>query len=119
MNPIEEISDSPRPIRYQPGPSIMIASVKAAAPQLRSNQTIVSDNENWMTQVTGTIPDYFSIRAWPMDSGALFTQQDVDQGSKVVVLGRTVTEADNIWFTLLTTPEVTQQTLISLLDSLY
>jgi putative ABC transport system permease protein len=69
-----------------------VSSVKAAAPQLRSNQTIIGDNGNWMTQVTGTIPDYFSIRAWPMDSGALFTQQDVDLGSKVVVLGRTVVE---------------------------
>lgn len=69
-----------------------VSSVKAAAPQLRSNQTIIGDNGNWMTQVTGTIPDYFSIRAWPMDAGALFTQQDVDQGSKVVILGRTVVE---------------------------
>lgn len=69
-----------------------VASVKAAAPQLRSNQTIVGDNGNWLTQVTGTIPDYFSIRSWPMEYGSLFTQQDVDTGSKVIVLGRTVVD---------------------------
>ena len=69
-----------------------VSSVKAAAPQLRSNQTIVGDNGNWATQVTGTIPDYFSIRSWPMEFGAAFTQQDVDIGSKVIVLGLTVVE---------------------------
>jgi putative ABC transport system permease protein len=69
-----------------------VASVKAAAPQLRSNQTIVGDNGNWLTQITGTIPDYFSIRLWPMEFGSAFTQQDVDTGSKVIVLGRTVVE---------------------------
>lgn len=69
-----------------------VSSVKAAAPQLRSNQTIVGDNGNWLTQVTGTIPDYFSIRSWPMQFGAIFSQQDVDTGSKVIVLGLTVVE---------------------------
>lgn len=69
-----------------------IPSVKAAAPQLRSNQSIVGDNGNWLTQVTGTIPDYFAIRSWPMQFGSIFTQQDVDTGSKVIVLGLTVVE---------------------------
>lgn len=69
-----------------------VPSVKAAAPQLRSSQTVVGDNGNWLTQVTGTIPDYFSIRSWPMEYGSIFTQQDVDTGNKVIVLGRTVVD---------------------------
>ena len=69
-----------------------VPSVRAVAPQLRSNQTIVGDNGNWLTQVTGTIPDYFAIRSWPMEYGSIFTQQDVETGAKVVVLGRTVVE---------------------------
>jgi putative ABC transport system permease protein len=67
-------------------------SVRLAAPQLRSNQSIVSDELNWTTTVTGTTPDYFDIRSWPTVSGQLFTQTDVDAGSKVVVLGQTVVE---------------------------
>ncbi len=69
-----------------------VPSVKAAAPQLRSNQSIVSDELNWTTSVTGTTPDYFEIRTWSSAMGELFTQGDVDAGSKVVVLGQTVAE---------------------------
>jgi putative ABC transport system permease protein len=67
-----------------------VATVRAVAPSLRSNQSLVSDQLNWTTSVTGTTPEYFDIRNWPMSDGALFTQQDVDSGNKVVVLGQTV-----------------------------
>ncbi len=69
-----------------------VPSVKAAAPQLRSSQSIVSDELNWTTSVTGTSIDYFDIRSWPCETGNLFTQADVDAGAKVVVLGTTVVE---------------------------
>ncbi len=69
-----------------------VPSVKAAAPQLRSSQSIVSDELNWTTSVTGTSIDYFDIRSWPCEIGSLFTQADVDSGAKVVVLGATVVE---------------------------
>ena len=69
-----------------------VPSVRRAAPQLRSNQSIVSEELNWTTQVTGTTPDYFEIRSWSAASGQLFSQADVDAGGKVVVLGQTVVE---------------------------
>jgi putative ABC transport system permease protein len=69
-----------------------ISSVKAAAPNLRSNQSLISDEFNWTTSVTGTSPEYFQIRNWPIDNGAVFTDSDVTAGAKVVVLGKTVIE---------------------------
>ncbi|MCA9590359.1 MAG: ABC transporter permease [Myxococcales bacterium] len=69
-----------------------VPSVKAAAPSLRSNQSIVSEELNWTTSVTGTSPEYFDIRAWSMAEGQAFTQAEVDAGAKVVVLGQTVSE---------------------------
>jgi putative ABC transport system permease protein len=69
-----------------------VASVKTVAPVLRSNQALIGEEANWTTSVTGTWPEYFNIRNWPMEMGALFTQQDVDTGTKVVVLGKTVVE---------------------------
>jgi putative ABC transport system permease protein len=69
-----------------------VPTVKSAAPQLRSNQSIVSDEMNWTTGIIGTSPEYFEIRSWSMASGNLWTQADVDAGSKVVVLGQTVVE---------------------------
>ncbi|MDB5213455.1 MAG: Macrolide export ATP-binding/permease protein MacB [Myxococcaceae bacterium] len=67
-----------------------VATVRSVAPSLRSNQSLVSDQLNWTTSVTGTTPEYFDIRNWPMSDGVLFTQQDVVSGNKVVVLGQTV-----------------------------
>jgi putative ABC transport system permease protein len=67
-----------------------VGTVKAIAPSLRSNQSLVSDEMNWTTSVTGTTPEYFDIRNWPIAQGALFTQADVDGGTKVIVLGQTV-----------------------------
>ncbi len=69
-----------------------VSTVRAAAPVLRSTQSLVSDDANWTTSVTGTTPDYFDIRNWPMESGVGITEQDIEGGTKVVVLGKTVVE---------------------------
>ena len=69
-----------------------IGTVRLVAPSLRSTQSLVSEEMNWTTSVTGTTPDYFQIRNWPIAQGAAFTQQDVDSGTKVVVLGQTVVD---------------------------
>jgi putative ABC transport system permease protein len=69
-----------------------IATVKRAAPSLRSNLAVVSEDQNWTTAVTGTSPEYFDIRNWPIALGSAFTQSDVDSGAKVVVLGQTVVD---------------------------
>jgi putative ABC transport system permease protein len=69
-----------------------VTTVRAAAPTLRSNLPVVSEDMNWTTSVTGTSPDYFDIRSWPIAIGAAFTQGDVDGGAKVIVLGQTVVD---------------------------
>ncbi len=69
-----------------------VTTVKAAAPQLRTNSSVISESGNWTTQVIGTSPEYFEIRSWGMQSGQALVQQDVDAGNKVVVLGQTVVE---------------------------
>jgi putative ABC transport system permease protein len=67
-----------------------VPSVRLAAAGLRGNAQIVSDEQNWSSQVTGTSPEFFDIRNWPTTDGALFTAVDVEAASKVVVLGQTV-----------------------------
>jgi putative ABC transport system permease protein len=69
-----------------------IATVKQAAPSLRSSMPVVSEDQNWTTGVTGTSPEYFDIRNWPIALGAPFSQSDVDGGMKVIVLGQTVVD---------------------------
>ena len=67
-----------------------VGTVKAAAPTLRSNASIIADDQNWTTSITGTSPEYFEIRNWPTSSGSPFSDADVEGGGKVVVLGQTV-----------------------------
>ena len=69
-----------------------ISAVKYVAPQLRSNAQVINEEQNWSTSVTGTTPDFFLIRTWPVASGQPISQADVDGASKIVVLGQTVVD---------------------------
>jgi putative ABC transport system permease protein len=65
-------------------------AVKEAAPGSQTAAQAVFGNDNWYTNVQGTEPQYFDIRAWPMQEGSSFTQGDVDAASNVAVIGATV-----------------------------
>jgi putative ABC transport system permease protein len=70
-----------------------VPMVLAAAPQNNgSSMQMVYGNANWAGPVVGTTPEYFSIREWTIVGGRAFDQDDVDQGGKVAVLGRTVAD---------------------------
>jgi putative ABC transport system permease protein len=69
-----------------------VPSVKMAAPVLRSSTQLVSEDQNWSTNVQGTTPDYFTIRTWAVKSGSSITQSDVEGATKVILLGQTVAQ---------------------------
>ncbi len=64
--------------------------IKQAAPSLQSKQQIVYGNQNWNTSVTGTTPNYFDIRSWPVVKGSVFSDEEVDLAANVCVIGATV-----------------------------
>jgi putative ABC transport system permease protein len=67
-----------------------LRTVRAAAPVLRSAAPVQSEDQNWTTQVIGTTPEYFDIRAWTPTHGRALTASDEESGAKVVLLGKTV-----------------------------
>jgi putative ABC transport system permease protein len=69
-----------------------VPSVHMAAPNLQSRAQLMSEDQNWNTQVVGTTPDYFDIRNWSVALGSRFADSDVESGSKVVLLGQTVVD---------------------------
>lgn len=69
-----------------------VPTVRYAAPSVGANVQIMSEDQNWSTRITGTTPEYFEIRNWPMSSGTRFTQSDIDGATKVVILGQTVVD---------------------------
>ena len=69
-----------------------VSTVRWAAPLLSTNAQIVWGGANWATSITGTTPDYLDIRNWSVETGEMFTNQDIQAGAKVCVLGRTVVD---------------------------
>jgi putative ABC transport system permease protein len=65
-------------------------AVAAAAPGSTTTAQVVFGNDNWSTRVTGTEPQYFDIRTWPVQQGSVFSQEDVTSSANVAVIGETV-----------------------------
>jgi len=68
------------------------SAVRYASPQLRSNQQVISEDQNWATSINGVSPEYLLMRTWPVAMGSPISQSDIEAGSKVVLLGQTVVD---------------------------
>jgi putative ABC transport system permease protein len=69
-----------------------IPEVVAASPEVRSQTAVVYGNRNWNTRVYGQSADYLAIRQWPVESGAMYTEEDVENGALVAVIGQTIVQ---------------------------
>ena len=69
--------------------------VVAVAPIVSRGAQVVYGNQNWFTSVTGTTPSYLEVRSWDIVQGNMFTDDDVNAGTKVCVLGQTI--VDNLF----------------------
>jgi macrolide transport system ATP-binding/permease protein len=61
---------------------------------------VVYGNHNWSSSITGTTPEYLTIRDWPVASGRAFTDEEAQSAAPVCLLGQTVvnnlfSEGDN------------------------
>ncbi|MBI3015136.1 MAG: ABC transporter permease [Candidatus Tectomicrobia bacterium] len=66
------------------------SAVGLVSPVKRGAAQAVYRDQNWFTSIQGVFPEYVQIRDWPLVAGEFFTQQDVDGGTSVVVLGQSV-----------------------------
>jgi len=58
--------------------------------QVRTSSQIIYGNQNWSTTVLGSEVDWPLIRAWNLESGEFYTDNDNRAASKVCVIGKTV-----------------------------
>ena len=56
------------------------------------NVQVIYANQNWFTRYRGVSPEYFSIKRWYVDTGAIFSPDDLERAADVCVIGRTVRE---------------------------
>ncbi len=66
------------------------SAARYAAPLDRTVVQVVLDNQNWLTTVYGSTPDFFAIREWSIARGRFFNSSESDSGAKVCVFGQTV-----------------------------
>ncbi|MBI3412220.1 MAG: ABC transporter permease, partial [Planctomycetes bacterium] len=67
-------------------------AVSAVAPIVRARTQVVYGNRNWVPlYIYGTTPDYLDVREWnDLEMGEPFTKRDVDNGTRVCMLGQTI-----------------------------
>ena len=69
-----------------------ISIIKSVSPNVDDPVQVIYGNQNWHTSYRGVSPEYFEIKRWFVDQGAIFSQDDVDRAADVCVIGRTVRE---------------------------
>lgn len=65
-------------------------TVDRVVPRITEVHNVSSEDATVATKVTGTMPGFVEVHAWPMLMGGMFDQTDVQQRAKVAVLGTTV-----------------------------
>jgi len=53
---------------------------------------VIQGERNWSTSIQGVSPDYFAVRDWDVETGAVFGPRDDESANRVALLGRTVVE---------------------------
>ncbi len=69
-----------------------VPEVQIAAPSSRTTAQVVANNANWSTTLFGTTNDYLEAREWPLASGRLFEDAEVQGSAKVALIGQTVAQ---------------------------
>jgi putative ABC transport system permease protein len=67
-----------------------VRGVRAVSPGVGSRAQVVGPEGNWQTQIQGAGSAYADIRAWDLESGSFFTEDDVEKAARVAVIGAMV-----------------------------
>jgi putative ABC transport system permease protein len=67
-----------------------VPNVRAVSPGVSTRAQIVGPNGNWQTRIEGVGAAFADVRAWDVSPGGFFTEDDVEKGARVVVIGTVV-----------------------------
>lgn len=67
-----------------------VNGVEAVSYMDRQVAQVVYGNHNWSTSISGTTPEYLTIRDWPVAKGRAFTDEETQGAAPVCLLGQTV-----------------------------
>ena len=69
-----------------------ITDLVGVAPSVSASAVAVVGNQNWSTTITGTTNDFFAVRNWTMKTGRTFSENEINSGRTVCVVGDTIRE---------------------------
>lgn len=69
--------------------------VSAVSPNVSSSGQFIYQNQNYPSSINGVSPEYLTIRQLKIQSGSMFTQEDVETNNKVCIIGKTI--VDNLF----------------------
>jgi len=67
-------------------------SISAVSPEVRSSGQLIYGNQNWPSSVYGVNTEFLGIRKYTLESGRIFTSQEILSYAKVCMVGQTVVE---------------------------
>jgi putative ABC transport system permease protein len=87
---------NPRPLTLSDAEAIadpfQAPSVEAVAPAIQGSAILTANGEKMQVSVTGTTPEYFSVRNYTLLEGDFFTQEDRLGYASVVVIGTDIAD---------------------------
>lgn len=67
-----------------------LSGVAAVAPGVIGTVQMIYGSNNWSARIGGSTTGFFQVREWSVEKGYPFSDADVRNGARVVVLGQTV-----------------------------
>ena len=67
-----------------------LPAIVAIAPEVSLSTQVIANNNNWLSSVSGSTNDYFLMGNWSFDAGRFFEDEELNSGSRVAVIGKTV-----------------------------
>ncbi len=67
-----------------------VPEIEACSGQVTGREQVIASGRNWNTRYQGVSDAFFDIRRRDLLGGTFFTPQDVDAGTRVLVLGQSV-----------------------------
>ena len=65
-------------------------ALAAVSPEIRASGQVIYGNQNTVTSIEGVSPEYLTIRKLNIESGRIFSDNEIRDMSKVCILGKTV-----------------------------
>lgn len=67
-------------------------SVENTSPVVNGSGQAIRGAKNWPTTLYGVSPEYLKVRVLDVEDGTMFTERDIKESAKVVVIGKTIVE---------------------------